>query len=431
MRGSNDKSQPSCSISVLTPFGEGGIGVIEVTGTGAVAVLEPLFRNPHGRTIAQMRPGDLLYGLIQEGDAILDEVLVCRRPLAANTPNEPPTFEINCHGGILPLRRVLLALQAAGARLNPRGHCPLTPLDVVQKEAWERLPDALTPAAAKMLLRQMQGALSLLLRQYATALETSLSPEALPPDIMGLLAALRQSLVNLAATARHGRALLEPIRVVLVGRPNVGKSSLFNALLGEERVLTAAHPGTTRDWVQALAVIAEYPVHLVDTAGIRVRGDALELLGAHHSRRQIDTGDVILWVLDRSQLLTPEDEAILALEGLRHRPLVPVLNKADLPPRLADCWADKRLGIASVTVSAKTGAGLAVLRERIVTAAGLRGTPREVDGAVVFTERQSKALAVAVSCLERALANDAVRDEAMCGAIAALRNLVGDQPDAV
>lgn len=366
----------------LTPPGEGGIGLLELAGPTAQSILERLFVSPRGIAVSALDAGRLLYGRLERAGERLDEiVLECVRP--------PDHYILNCHGGAVALQRVLRALEAEGAR--PGSWAELLRreqadgrLDAVQREAAERLPPAPTLRAVRALLDQHRGMLSAELRAIRQAVELD-------------AAAAAAAMERLLATARYGRGLSDPLRLVIAGRPNVGKSTLGNALLRFDRLIVHPRPGTTRDTVEELFVIAGIPFLLVDTAGLRESADAVEREGVVRGRRELAQADAALLVFDASEPLQAEDLRLLDadLPGV----VVPVLNKSDLPRRLADDAIRARTGRAPVPLSAATGEGLAELEARILDAV-FPGLPAP-GGPLLFTERQEHLLCQALDALSR------------------------------
>ena len=376
--GSDGLDGADCRVSVLTPRGEGGIGIIRVQGRDAAEIVARLFRNPRGRRLAELGPGRLIYGLMERQGVPLDEVLICRRARG-------DMLEINCHGGIVPQERLLAALLAEGAVRAPATVESVSDEmpDRVRREAAERLPAALTAAAAGMLLRQADGMLSRRLRSCII-----LAGKAAAGD-RAALTRLEGILERLLHGARRGIALCEPPRVVIAGKPNAGKSALFNRLLAEDRALTHERPGTTRDWVESLVVIGGYPFRLVDTAGIRRSGDHLEMIGVDRSRMQLQGSDLLLVLFDASRPLDGEDAEVLTAVNSAGCPALLILNKTDLPARTSAEDVRELAGADPVEMSAVTGDGMPALEERIP--AVLFGAADQ-DDAVVFTQRQRRAV---------------------------------------
>jgi tRNA modification GTPase len=380
--------------AILTAPGRGAIGVIRVWGTGAVDLADGVFRPARGRGLASTRPGRLRLGRIGRG--LGDEVV------AVVLGGSPRSVEIQCHGGPAATGLVLEALRSAGARLVdwPRcvaDHAASTP----QAEAAEDLARAPTVRTAEILLEQSQGALEAELAGIARAIDRQ-SPDA------------AERLDRLIERAPIGLRLVDGWRVVIVGRPNVGKSRLLNALAGYQRAIVDPTPGTTRDAVTVAAALDGWPVVLVDTAGQRPTDDPIERAGIDQATRQHAGADLVLKVLDRSEPLTDGDRALLAAPG----PALVVASKADLPP----AWQPEVLGpevAGVVTVSAEREAGLDELIAAIVAA--VVPHPPEPGAGVPFRPRHLRHLGEARALLA---AND------RRGAIGAL-GAIGDtrRPD--
>jgi tRNA modification GTPase len=373
----------------LTPRGQGGINVVAVWGDGADAVLDRLFVSPQGRHIPQLAAGDLVYGtLIRDGD-VLDEVIICKRRM------DGAHYEINCHGGIIPLQRVMSALRdlgcvetcdwdalhiSEGYRFGADGGLP----DAVRWEATEALPGAKTHVAAKMLLDQAGGALSTRLGVVLQELTHAQTADA------------RSTLAHILATANLGIRLCQPPRIVVAGRPNVGKSTLSNRLLAEERSLVHHLPGTTRDVIEEFVSMGGYPFRLADTAGIAREGGTLDELSAEKSREAISLADIVLVLFDGSTRLTAEDKDILhTVQRIR---VIPVVGKTDLPAQVDIPELERLMARPMVRVSARTGEGISALEKEILDDAfplrWQQGMP------VVFTRRQRDLMAEALAMLD-------------------------------
>jgi len=370
------------TVCVLTPPGEGGIGVIEVRGPRAAEILDSFFRSPRGLRVTEASPGRLLYGKLDRDGETLDEVVV-----ACVTQGEHAVLEVNCHGGAVASSRVVNALVSAGARVTTAAERldlmrRNRTLEAIAAEAAARIPRAPTLLAATVLLDQFRGALGRAVKEIAGRARES-------EDMTEVI----EYIESLLATARYGRGLTEPCRVVVTGRPNVGKSTLSNALLRFERMIVHAVPGTTRDTVEDLFSVAGVPFVLVDTAGIREAGDEMEREGVERARAAASEADVTLLVLDGSEPLTEEDRVLLRQPGAR--PRVIALNKSDLALRVEKDEIPKDSRTPVVSVSATTGEGIEELERRILDAA--YPTRPDAGAAVVFTARQQECLAQALA----------------------------------
>ncbi len=328
-------------VSRLTAEGRSAIAVLRIWGPKALEVADTVFRPHRGARLAETRRGHLRIGRI--GHGLGDEVVV------VVLEGDPPAVEVQCHGGAAAGALVVEAFQAAGATSVDRPEiAEHRSDDPFAHDALDDLVRAPTVATAEILLDQAQGAL----RGQLVRLGDSIADK---PD-----RALAE-LERLISRGRVGLRLLDGWKVVIAGRPNVGKSRLFNALVGFARAIVDPTPGTTRDVVSVNAVFGGWPVNLADTAGLREAFDPVESIGIERSQREQGQADLILLVLDRSlplesidrELIEANSEAVLAV------------NKSDLPP----AWHVGDLSIQSraiVTVSAETGDGLAALIEMMI-----------------------------------------------------------------
>jgi tRNA modification GTPase len=328
-------------VSQLTPEGRGAIAVVRVWGPDAIDLTSALFR-PQGRLrLDQTAPGRLRLGRI--GEALGDEVVAVVLEAAV------PTVEVQCHGGAAAVELVVSALEKAGAQRCDRWRVTeQTASDPLSAEALNDLAQAPTILTAEVLLDQAQGAL----RAELVRLTAAINQQA------ARALAVVEELIRRAAV---GVRLLSGWRVVIVGRPNVGKSRLLNALAGFPRAIVDPAPGTTRDVVTIRTSFGGWPVEIVDTAGLRETEDAIEDLGIAMSHRERERADLVLLVLDRSEPLQPIDRRLLATMPAA----LPIANKSDLAPAWsrADIPIDPR-GI--VTVSADRGDGVPNLITTIV-----------------------------------------------------------------
>ncbi|MGZ3469764.1 MAG: GTPase [Isosphaeraceae bacterium] len=329
-------------LTILTPQGRGAVAVVRVWGRGAVAVADAVFRPARGPGLARTEAGRLRLGRIGRG--LGDEVV------AVVIEEDPPVVEIQCHGGSAAVGLVVEALREAGAQLaEPAVWAELTGESSIRADALLDLTRAPTLRTAEILLEQTQGALD---RELTRLIE----------EIRGPHHVALEHLDRLIARGQVGMRLTTGWRVVIAGRPNVGKSRLLNALAGYQRAIVDPTPGTTRDLVTALTAFDGWPVELVDTAGVRETDNAIERSGIDRTLRQTETADLVLKVLDRSEPLQVDDRTLMSGSG----PALLLASKADLPPAWELCEAAAAASI--LAVSAERGDGLDRLLAAVIAA---------------------------------------------------------------
>jgi len=435
MARAENRGNESPRAAVLTPIGQGGIGVVRVAGAGSVEIVDRLFRSPRGAalcSILQSRsharsPGRarLVYGLIERRGERLDEVIV-RLPAGAERAAGFPVLDINCHGGITAVRRVLDAVVEAGAkRASWEELAAGEPgLDAVQGEASALIPRALTRRAVHGLLAQHNGALSAELARLRLAIGRLLHED--PPreeSARERLDAIRGQAARLLRSCAYGKGLWEPRRLVVCGRPNVGKSTLVNALLDEERVLVQPEPGTTRDAVETTVSVRGVPFILVDTAGLRPAADAVEVLGIEQAWRHVARADLVLFVLDAARPIEAEDRRLH--RALSRGRCTLVLNKCDLPQR-AGLSLFPRAALQSLCrISALKRDGLRRLEDAIERE--VRECDLPEDAPLLFTDRQERLIRRAQEALvaARAAAEPSQRKAALQEAAARMEECLG------
>ena len=361
--------------AIATPLGQGGLAVIRISGDRALPVAESLFA-PGGKSktpLAGARSHTLHYGHIVRDGQRLDEVMISVMKAPATFTRED-VVEISCHGGIRSTKAVL----DAGARLALPGEFTKRAflhgrIDLAQAEAVADLIHARTDLALSAANEQLAGKLSQRINQLRDDLMQVLAhieahidfpDEDIEPDTLdGLVQRLGNAgrlIDELLSTANEGQLIRRGIRVAIIGRPNAGKSSLLNQLLGRDRAIVSAAPGTTRDTISEEAQICGIAVVFIDTAGLQESRDAIEREGIRRSRESLGQADIVLHVLDASEPLTPDDESYLA--EFADRPRILVLNKSDLPGRLGQAEAN---GSPAVSVSCLDGQGIEPLKEAI------------------------------------------------------------------
>lgn len=394
-------------VAVATPPGEGGIGVVRLSGPEAAEILAALFRPE--RTADGFESHRLYHGTLvdpKSGEGI-DEVLVVRMQTPRSYTGED-VAEIHSHGSPVVLARVVELACAQGARRARAGEFTERAflngkIDLAQAEAVADLIAAKTDSARRQALETLGGRLSNRVRTLAERLRRALAhvevnvdfteEDIENPDLSAIateVSGVRGELESLLASYRKGRLLRDGARVALVGAPNAGKSSLFNALLEEERALVFDEPGTTRDRLEEWCQIEGLPVRLIDTAGLR-EAAGVEGAGVELARRTIAEADLLLLISDGTVPLPEESRAVLDSGDAR---VLWVTNKVDLPGVVVD---ERALG-----VSAKTGAGVPELGRAIIERLSDGGSAGEEAGATLTRERHREATARAVERLRRA-----------------------------
>jgi tRNA modification GTPase len=365
--------------AIATPLGEGGLAVIRLSGPQTLAVADKSFE-PIGKSSLQPSKAathTIHYGKIVRHNKVVDEVLlaVMRAP---RTFTKEDVVEITCHGGLLPAKLVLDTVLENGARLAEPGEFTKRAflngrLDLAQAEAVIDLIHSRTELALAAANEQLAGKLSQRINQLRDDMMKTLAhveahidfpDEDISPDTKDqLLGRLERGIAfmdELLRTADEGQILRRGIRAAIIGRPNAGKSSLLNQLLGHDRAIVSSIPGTTRDTIEETANVRGLPVVFVDTAGLREAGDEIEVEGIRRSRASLAKAELILHVFDAAEPLTPADENYLReFDGKK---CILIRNKVDLPIRL-ELPANKKP--PAVDVSCITGQGLDALKDAI------------------------------------------------------------------
>jgi len=313
-------------VAISTPLGEGGIGIVRLSGPHASRIAEAIFQPALAILLSQVPTHTIHYGHIVSDGERVDEVLVSvMHPPHTYTREE--IVEINCHGGIVATRAVLDLVLAHGARLAERGEFTKRAflngrISLDQAKAVADVVSAKTKLGLEAAVDQLGGRFSRAIasiREDLAALLAEIEVEIDFPDVdaetsalLPRLLALAERVQRLIAQGEQGRVVREGLTVAIIGRPNVGKSTLLNALLSEERAIVTEIPGTTRDTVEEEAVIGGIPVRLIDTAGLRKPTDPVEAEGVKRAEDAVVRADLLLLVLDRSAPLTTEDQNLLA-----------------------------------------------------------------------------------------------------------------------
>ena len=393
---------------IATPHGAGGIGIIRVSGGDALGVARRVFRPAAGGTLGDIAPYTARHGHIVAADGTVIDECILLYMRAPHSYTGEDTAELQCHGGTVVLREVLLRTWEAGARPAEAGEFTKRAflhgrLDLARAEGVMELISAKSTRAAHAARERLAGAFSHAVTDIRTQILGAVahieagidfpeddipaaSAERLAAEIDAASAAVRR----LLAGADTGRILREGVKTVIVGRPNVGKSSLLNALLGMERAIVTDVPGTTRDIIEEEISVAGIPLRLLDTAGLRAAEDAVEQIGVARTEQHLTDAELILAVFDASEPLTAEDHALLTRLSAAAADIIILCSKEDRPSVLSA--ADFAAVAAPVLrISAQEGTGLDALREEIA-AHIVRREGDLSDGALPNKEREIEAL---------------------------------------
>lgn len=399
--------------ALSTPLGEAGIGIVRLSGPHAETIARRIFR-PH-QPRPKLRSHQLYLGHIVNSEGqIMDEVLLTLMR-APRSYTRQDVVEINCHSGYAVLSRILNLTLAQGARLARPGEFTLRAflsgrLDLTQAEAVMEVIKARTQAGLKVAAGHLQGGLGRglsqvrerlldLLARVEAALDFPEEAAELSPDSLKEgLKPQSQSLERLLATYQEGRLLREGLLVVIAGCPNVGKSSLLNCLLNQDRAIVTEIPGTTRDFIEETITLRGVPVRLSDTAGLRPAQDRLEELGIARTRERLAQADLVLYLVDGSAPLAAEDRQ--ALRELAGQKGLAVINKMDLPLRVSAADLQKATSFPLVKISALTGQGIEDLKQGIVDLALSGGLNQE--GEIITQARHHQHLQNALAFLNQA-----------------------------
>lgn len=369
-----------CAIS--TAIGEGGIAIIRVSGDNALNIVSKIFRPKNGKDIKDMKTYTMRYGHIIDinNEELIDEVIISYMKGPRSFTAED-TVEINCHGGVTSTNKVLETVIKAGARLAEPGEFTKRAflngrIDLSQAEAVMDLITAKTELAMKSALMQSNGSLSqrinklneyllnvLALIEYAvdfTEDDEEIDP-TIPIRVKESLEKAHEDIYKLLKSADEGKIIRDGLSLAIVGKPNVGKSSLLNVLLKEKRAIVTDIAGTTRDVIEEYINLDGIPVKIIDTAGIRETEDIVEKIGVERSREKIDEADLVLLVLDSSRELDKEDKEII--DAIKNKKSIVLLNKIDLHNKIDDSILSNFENI--IKISAKEDIGIDGLKNEI------------------------------------------------------------------
>jgi tRNA modification GTPase len=430
-------------VAPATPPGQGSVAIVRLSGPEAIAILHSIWR-PHSKQ--KVKPRTLYLGEITDPStgAVIDRALAVIMPAPSSLTGED-VVELQCHGGPFLVRRIVAIAMSKGARIAAPGEFSRRAflngrMDLTEAEAIADLISAQGEGAMRQAIDQLQGGLAQRvsgLRRLVISIRAHLEVEIdfsdeglkLPSrsEIASEIERLRNDLALLHDSFARGRLMREGARATILGKPNVGKSSLLNLLLGVERAIVTSIPGTTRDVIEDSIQVGPYALLLQDTAGVRDSAELIENIGIQRALSHAGSADLLLTVFDSSQPLDADDRGVIALS--LGRPCIALLNKSDLPPRLRpEDLAANGLTKPILKFSTVTAEGLSELRSELEVALdSIASGGANYSGVVISRERHKDALAKARDGLDaaRASALDGMPPEIIAVDIAAAADALG------
>ena len=395
--------------AIATAPGNAGISIIRMSGDTSLVILQRVFSKK------QLEPRVMTLGTISDGEPI-DRVLAVYFAAPASYTGED-MVEIHCHGGMIVTKQILDLLLKNGAQPAEPGEFSKRAflngkMDVSQAEAVSELISSLSEKSAKMSMRQLSGELGSKvskrqdeLTDVLASIHTALAypeedlEESIISDAIEKSDSLLDEIRSLIDSFKRGKLMREGAKVAIAGKPNVGKSSLLNAILGEQRAIVTHIPGTTRDVISEYYNIRGLPIQLVDTAGIRKTDDIVEKIGVERSIEALNTADITLLIFDASKELSEQDVEI-ALKAKSQGEVIAVLNKSDLEPKLSAKEISDKLNLEPHLISAKTGEGVDALLDEMYVS--IMSDDALAEGVTITNARHAAALKEAASALESA-----------------------------
>ncbi len=403
--------------AISTSIGEGGIAIVRISGDKAKDVVEKIFQAKNGQSIKDMKSYTMKYGyIIDENNNHIDEVIVSFMKGPRSFTAED-TIEINCHGGVVATNKVLEQIIKQGVRLAEPGEFTkraflIGRIDLSQAEAVIDIINAKTDLSMKSALMQSEGLISKEIRGLREKLLSTIAhieatvdyPEDDLEEVTSEMAIrdldiIRKEIKGFIETAEEGKILREGLSTVIVGKPNVGKSSLLNALTKENRAIVTDIPGTTRDVIEEYINISGIPIKIIDTAGIRETDDVVEKIGVERSRAKINDADLIILILDSSNELTEEDKEII--NHISNKKYMILLNKSDLNSKITQKDLENINCTNIYNISAKTGEGIDEVRTAIKDMF-FKGEI-STNNVIITNTRHKEALLRAYECIESAI----------------------------
>lgn len=366
--------------AIATAMSSSGIGIIRISGEQAYSIIGTMFRSKNNIKIDEVKSHTVHYGHIYDGDEMLDEVLV----LIMKGPHSytaEDTVEIDCHGGILMVKKILETVIKYGARPAEPGEFTKRAflngrIDLSQAEAVIDVINAKNQYALKSSVSQLSGIISKKIGElreqilyHIAFIESALDdPEHISLEgygdlLLKSLESIAEKLDHLIASSDHGKVMSEGVKTVILGKPNAGKSSLMNVLVGEERAIVTDIAGTTRDILEEHIRLNGINLHIVDTAGIRDTEDVVEKIGVSKAKNAANEGDLIIYVVDASIPLDHNDDEIIKI--IRDKRAVVILNKTDIDMVVEKEYLEQKTGHQVIPISAKEETGIELLEEEI------------------------------------------------------------------
>ncbi|MDU3337141.1 tRNA uridine-5-carboxymethylaminomethyl(34) synthesis GTPase MnmE [Paraclostridium bifermentans] len=393
--------------AIATAPGEGGIGIIRISGEKSLQVANDIFKSVSGKKIEEYNTRTLIYGHILDGEKTIDEVLVAYMK-GPNSYTTEDVIEINCHGGFISVKKILELVLSKDVRLADQGEFTKRAflngrIDLAQAEAIIDVINAKTEMAHTVAQSQLEGSLSKKIKDLRFGITEMLAHITVSIDfpdedvehityntLKEKSLELQKEINKLYDTAESGKILRDGLKTVIVGKPNVGKSSLLNAVLGENRAIVTDIPGTTRDVIEEFVNIKGIPLKIVDTAGIRETEDVVEKIGVEKSKEFFNSADLSIVVLDSSRELEIEDIEIL--EAVQPNKTIVLLNKTDLDQvidieKIKQFVDEKNI----ITISALQHEGIEKIHDKIEDMV-FEGTVRNSSDLVVTNSRHKDAL---------------------------------------
>ena len=401
--------------AIATAMAPSGIGIVRISGPEAVAVADRLYRGKKKeKKLADMKSHTIHYGWIVEKEQVLDEVLVMlmREP---HSYTGEDTVEIDCHGGVLAVKRVLEAVLHAGARIADPGEFTKRAflngrIDLSQAEAVMDVISAKSEYALQSSVSQLQGSVRRAVKEIREKLlyeiafiESALddpehiSLDGYPEKLEGIVQEEKRKIEKLLQSADDGKMLQEGIKTVILGKPNAGKSSLLNLLVGEEKAIVTDIAGTTRDVLEEQISLGGISLRMLDTAGIRSTADRVEQIGVERAKEHAKNADLILYVVDASVPLDENDGQIMEL--LKGRKTILLPNKSDLETVISKEELTARIDAPVLNISAREETGLAEL-EALIKEMFFQGEISFNDEVYITNMRQKRALEEALESLK-------------------------------